>query len=164
MDTELGMIFFQVGEVVCYVLPLIARAVANVDLWRRSTPSLVELRRKLAGRPRVCRPIRDGTNSKYIWKTDLRKKPTIKHMGHIDINHSLGRVIRQRRKSKKLSQEALGRTAGVTRNYISLLELGHSSATVDTLYAIARALDAAGSALLSDAEDLESKGSRRPRR
>lgn len=41
--------------------------------------------------------------------------------------------MRQLRKARKLSQAALALEAGLDRTYISLLELGHRSPTLDTL-------------------------------
>lgn len=72
-----------------------------------------------------------------------------------DITQALGKVIRQRRRAKKLSQEELAFAAELTRNYISLVELGSSSPTIDSLAKIAIALDESASSLLSEAESLQ---------
>jgi len=85
-------------------------------------------------------------------------------MARQDITRTLGKIIRQHRQSKKLSQEALGFTAGINRNYVSLIELGSSSPTVDTLAAIAAALHTSASSLLAEAENLQQAPGRRPKR
>ena len=56
-------------------------------------------------------------------------------------NLAFGQTIRERRKAKNLSQEALAFDAGFDRTYISLLELGSKSPTLDTIMALCRALD-----------------------
>ena len=55
----------------------------------------------------------------------------------MDIDKALGGAIRQARMSVGLSQEAL---EGVSRTYISVLELGKKSARVEKVDAIARGL------------------------
>lgn len=56
-------------------------------------------------------------------------------------NEAFGRILKKLRESKKISQEQLGFDSGLTRAYISLLERGHNSPTLDTIYAIASAMD-----------------------
>ncbi len=85
-------------------------------------------------------------------------------MARQDITQALGKIIRQRRRAKKLSQEELAFGSGLARNYISLVELGSSSPTVDSLAQIAMALDELGSSLLAEAENLQPKASVRPRK
>jgi transcriptional regulator with XRE-family HTH domain len=74
-----------------------------------------------------------------------------------DITRALGKIIRQYRRAKKLSQEGLAFAADLNRNYISLVELGTSSPTVDSLAKIAAALDESASSLLAQAENLPQK-------
>jgi len=85
-------------------------------------------------------------------------------MGRPDINTNLGKVIRKHRRAKALTQEALGFAAGITRNYVSLVELGQSSPTAEVLDAIGQALDTTGSALLAEAENFEPLPPRRAKR
>lgn len=56
-------------------------------------------------------------------------------------NSAFGKAIRETRKSKKMSQESLAFDAELTRNYISLLENGRKSPTLDTIVALCRILD-----------------------
>jgi transcriptional regulator with XRE-family HTH domain len=49
-----------------------------------------------------------------------------------------GRLLRAHREGKGYSQEELGMEAGLTRNYISLLELGQRSPTLRTIVKLAK--------------------------
>lgn len=64
----------------------------------------------------------------------------------------LGRVIAERRKSARITQEVLADLCGVHVTYISQLERGLKSPTVRVLRSIAKALDMTGSKLLAQAE------------
>lgn len=56
-------------------------------------------------------------------------------------NKAFGQAIRELRKGKNQSQESLAFDAGFDRTYISLLELGQKSPTLDTIMALCGALD-----------------------
>jgi len=56
-----------------------------------------------------------------------------------DITKKLGWKIRIERTKRKLSQEALGELAGLSKNSIGAIERGESSPTAETLNAIAKA-------------------------
>ncbi|MFM0265551.1 helix-turn-helix domain-containing protein [Paraburkholderia sediminicola] len=56
-------------------------------------------------------------------------------------NASFAKALRRLRKERHVSQEALAFEAGLDRTYISLLELGRRSPTLDTMSAIACALN-----------------------
>ena len=58
-----------------------------------------------------------------------------------DITKKLGWKIKIERTKKKLSQEALAELANLNRNSISAIERCESSPTIETLGAIAKALD-----------------------
>lgn len=53
---------------------------------------------------------------------------------------AFGAALREQRKKKHLSQEALAFEADLDRTYISLLELGQRSPTLDTMQQVAQAL------------------------
>jgi len=55
-------------------------------------------------------------------------------------NIIFGKVLRRLRKSKGVSQETLAFESGLARSYISLLELGQRSPTLDTLFSLCNAL------------------------
>ncbi len=50
-------------------------------------------------------------------------------------------VLAELRIARGISQEKLSFEAGVDRSYISLLERGHKSPTLDTVFNLCRALD-----------------------
>jgi transcriptional regulator with XRE-family HTH domain len=54
---------------------------------------------------------------------------------------ALGDRIREARTAQKLSQEKLAELAGLDRQSINRIEMGHQAAVVDNLFRIARALD-----------------------
>jgi len=64
-------------------------------------------------------------------------------------NKAFGRVLNSLRVERKLSQEALGFDSGLTRAYISLLERGLNSPTLDTIYSIAEAIDLPASVIFT---------------
>ncbi|OHX10521.1 helix-turn-helix domain-containing protein [Chromobacterium sphagni] len=77
-------------------------------------------------------------------------------------NIAFGMVLRDLRKQKGYSQETLGFEANLARNYISLMELGQRSPTLDTLIALCSALDIPFPALamLIQAKTTETHGTR----
>ncbi|ARL04297.1 MULTISPECIES: helix-turn-helix domain-containing protein [Burkholderia] len=56
-------------------------------------------------------------------------------------NLAFGRALRSLRKARKTTQRDLAVFARLDRSYISTLELGESSPTLDTMLALCRALD-----------------------
>jgi len=63
-----------------------------------------------------------------------------------------GKTVRKLRTDRGMSQEELAFESGLTRNYISILELGQQSPSLDTLYALAKALDMSVTSLIEQAE------------
>ena len=66
----------------------------------------------------------------------------------MDIREVFARNLRKVRNAKGLSQEALAHEAEVDRTYISALERGRYSATIDMVDKLAMVLDIEASALL----------------
>lgn len=64
----------------------------------------------------------------------------------------LGEAIRKARQRAGLTQEELAFRAAISRNYVSLLELGQRSPTVDTLLRVAAALGTKASTLIEHVE------------
>ena len=56
-------------------------------------------------------------------------------------NKAFGRALREIRREKGYTQESLAFECGLDRTYISLLELGSNSPTLDTILSLCRALD-----------------------
>jgi len=69
----------------------------------------------------------------------------------------LGDELRKARLAAELTQEQLAFKADLSRNYISLLELGQKSPTVETLDRICRALGIKMSGLIQRWEKRRSK-------
>ena len=57
-----------------------------------------------------------------------------------DLKGTIGSVLRAKREKLGISQEELGERAGVDRTYISILERGLKSPTLETLEKICSAL------------------------
>lgn len=55
-------------------------------------------------------------------------------------NKAFGKALREMRKARKMTQEALAFECGLDRTYISLLELGSKSPTLDTVAVLCKAL------------------------
>ncbi len=55
-------------------------------------------------------------------------------------NRAFGKALREIRREKGYTQETLAFECELDRTYISLLELGRNSPTLDTLLALSRAL------------------------
>ncbi len=56
-------------------------------------------------------------------------------------NGAVGRVIRQRRQKRRLSQEALSGLAGIARTHLTMIENGTKQPNFETIWKIAQALD-----------------------
>ena len=63
---------------------------------------------------------------------------------------NIGTSIRKARLQVQLSQEELAARAGINRTYLSQLENGRSSPTLEVLERIARALDLGAAALITE--------------
>lgn len=66
---------------------------------------------------------------------------------------AFGRVLRRLRNRSGLSQERLAHECGLTPNYISLLERGLRTPTLDTVWSICKRLGLHPSELVSLVED-----------
>jgi DNA-binding XRE family transcriptional regulator len=69
----------------------------------------------------------------------------------------LGDELREERVRARLTQEKLAARAGVSRNYISLLELNQKSPTVQMLFKLCRVLKTRPSVLIARVEDRDSR-------
>lgn len=75
------------------------------------------------------------------------------------LDEAFGRVLRDVRKSKKLSQEALGTAGNLHPTYVSLLERGKNSPSLRALFVLAEALDMQPSELVERTErELRGRG------
>ena len=70
---------------------------------------------------------------------------------------AFGRVVRQARKKRNLSQEELAGRSGLHRNAIGLVERGERSPSLDTVLAIADGLEISAATLVSRVDKARSK-------
>lgn len=70
----------------------------------------------------------------------------------MDAEKVFGKVLRDLRQQRKLSQEKLAFDADLNRQFVSLLELGERSPSLGTLYKLANGLGLSGSDLLKHVE------------
>lgn len=78
-------------------------------------------------------------------------------LGKNDIDNiaaAFGRTLRKHRLEAGLSQETLALEAGLQRNYISLLELGHNQPTIGTIFKIAAVLELNPADIVQDTQDV----------
>lgn len=68
-------------------------------------------------------------------------------------NLAFGKTLRKFRIQKNLTQETLGFESGLDRTYISLLELGQRSPTLDTIVTLCNALDLSLPDLIADVDN-----------
>ena len=75
-------------------------------------------------------------------------------------NHFItGRIIRELREQRGLTQEVLSGLAAVSRSHLAEIETGHTNANVETLWRISEALDMKMSDLIRMVEQaIERKG------
>ena len=76
---------------------------------------------------------------------NLQNKPVI-------LAEAFGMVLREVRKERGLSQEDLGFESGYHRTYVSLLERGLKTPSLQTIFELSRALDIQPSKLLARVE------------
>ena len=63
-----------------------------------------------------------------------------------------GVILREKRKERGFSQEALALEAGIDRNFVSLLERGLNQPSLSTIFKLADALNLKPSDLVNDLE------------
>lgn len=68
-------------------------------------------------------------------------------------NNAFGKILRVLRKQKQYTQESLAFESGLDRTYVSLLELGRRSPTLDTMMALCEPLGVSLSVLCTYIED-----------
>ena len=66
------------------------------------------------------------------------------------IDLEFGKILRKKRLHKKLTQEALSVDSGLSRAYISELEMGHKDPSLFTLFKLSSALNIKISSLIDE--------------
>lgn len=75
----------------------------------------------------------------------------------MEIPVAFGLVLKRSRQAAGLSQEALGFEAGLSKNYISLLETGQRQPTLTSLLSLAQAVKQTPSKLIDDVLALQAQ-------
>ena len=68
------------------------------------------------------------------------------------IDLEFGKILRKKRLQRKLTQEALSGDSGLSRAYISELEMGHKDPSLYTLFKLSSALKIKISSLIDEVE------------
>ena len=68
------------------------------------------------------------------------------------IDNTFGAVLRKKRLFKKFTQEALSIESGLSRAYISELEMGHKDPSLYTIFKLASALKIKPSTIIDEVE------------
>ncbi|MFR3225869.1 MAG: helix-turn-helix domain-containing protein [Blautia massiliensis (ex Durand et al. 2017)] len=71
---------------------------------------------------------------------------------------ALGRTVRELRKKRGLSQETLAERSGISLSFLGHIERGTRKMSLETLVALADALDATPNALLTGQKEQSDKG------
>ncbi|PFP64478.1 transcriptional regulator [Bacillus cereus] len=70
----------------------------------------------------------------------------------MNLEQTFGHVLQRHRISSQMSQEELAFNSGLDRTYISLLERGKRKPTINTVFALANALNIKSSQLIKELE------------
>ena len=70
------------------------------------------------------------------------------------LDSAFGKTLKSRRCSSNLSQEQLGLKSGLSRPYISELELGKKDPSLFTIFKLANALELKSSVLIDEVEQI----------
>jgi len=72
----------------------------------------------------------------------------------MDLSEAFGKVLKEHRLERNLSQRALGKLARIDQTTIGLIERNQRSPSLDTLETLAKALGLSPTKLISEAEKL----------
>ena len=70
------------------------------------------------------------------------------------LDSAFGKTLKSRRLSSNLSQEQLGLKSGLSRPYISELEMGKKDPSLFTIFKLANALELKSSVLIDEVEQI----------
>lgn len=88
------------------------------------------------------------------------KRDEVRPSNDVKLEQAFGKVLQELRAERQISQEELGFRSGYHRTYISLLERGKKNPSLQTVFQLARALNAEPTEILKRVEKLLSKPSR----
>jgi len=67
---------------------------------------------------------------------------------------AFGRVVREARLDRRMTQEELAFSAGLNRNYVAAIEKGRRKPSLITIYSLARGLEISAAVLLTRTDQL----------
>lgn len=85
------------------------------------------------------------------------KRDELRPLDDMKLEQAFGKILQELRGERQISQEELGFRSGYHRTYISLLERGKKNPSLQTVFQLARALNAEPTELLKRVEKLLSK-------
>ena len=74
--------------------------------------------------------------------------------GFLNIEQAFGIVLKKYRVEESISQEELAFESGLDRTYISLLERGKRKPTINTLFALSKALNVSPHQMIQKTEEI----------
>jgi transcriptional regulator with XRE-family HTH domain len=98
-----------------------------------------------------------------VQNKNLAKQDNIKMPLNRSLESSFGLVLRRLRQNCGFSQEKLGFESGYHRTYISLLERGQKSPSLQTIFKLAKALDVEPSEIVEHVQAVTKPRSRKKR-
>ena len=79
----------------------------------------------------------------------------------MEISKAFGAILRRSREEKDLSQDALARSCGLDRTFISLLERGLRQPSLATVFKVADELGLSAAELVRQVESYQKRGTRK---
>jgi len=121
-----------------------AKVLNNIGVKKESVARILYDRNEFAGvsiqnntlswaNVRKCIEARDGKKIYVPFEIGADVLYGYSRPEEVKTKHSIGRLIREARIKKRLTQKELAEKSGTTRSYISRIENGHSGIELDTL-------------------------------
>jgi len=70
-----------------------------------------------------------------------------------ELNKAFGQILKEKRQSKKFTQSSLAEKSGLSRSYLSNLEVGSQDPSINTIFLLAKTLEIKPSVLVHMLEE-----------
>ena len=70
-----------------------------------------------------------------------------------ELNKAFGKILKEKRQSKKFTQSSLAEKSGLSRSYLSNLEVGSQDPSINTIFLLAKTLEIKPSVLVHMLEE-----------
>ena len=70
-----------------------------------------------------------------------------------ELNNAFGQILKEKRQSKKFTQSSLAEKSGLSRSYLSNLEVGSQDPSINTIFLLAKTLEIKPSVLVHMLEE-----------